>query len=105
MRYRYRNYRPSKPTPRNIQAKYAGDCVCCGARINAGEMVTYYPVGTIAGITKGEISHIGGLDGNSAKCSANIGKKLELADKSVNDYAGDGLDTRWEDDCASKCGL
>ena len=69
----YRRYqRQSKPTPRNIEAKYAGTCVCCGYPISAGEIVTYYPVGTIAGVHVGTICHIGGLDGTSKKCAANL---------------------------------
>jgi hypothetical protein len=28
-----------------------------------------------------------------------------IADAWVNDYAGDGLDARYEDDCAARCGL
>lgn len=103
MSYRRFN-RYSKPTPRNITAKYAGKCICCGAEIQSGEMVTYYPAGTIAGITEGKIGHIGGLDGNSAKCS-NVTRAQMIADKNLNDYAGDGLDQRWEDDCRDRCGL
>ena len=100
----YRRYqRYSKPTPRNITARFAGVCVCCGSPISAGEIVTYYPAGTIAGVHEGKISHIGGLEGNSKECSANL--QQAIVDKSVNDYAGDGLDSRYEDDCASKCGL
>ena len=94
---RYRSY--SKPTPRNIAVKYSGKCVCCGATINAGEVATYYPAGTIAGITEGKIAHIGGLEGNSATCTANI------RDHGLNDFAGDGLDAHWEDECRERCGL
>jgi hypothetical protein len=97
---RFRRY--SKPTPRTITAKYAGACACCGAKIDADELVTYYPAGTIAGVTEGKIAHVGGLDGNSAKCAGVI---RGAVDPSLNDYAGDGLDARYEDECAERCGL
>lgn len=97
---RFRSY--SKPTPRNIEVKFAGQCACCGGAIKAGEMATYYPAGTIAGCSVGKIAHIGGLDGNSTKCSGIIAGKR---DAGLNDYAGDGLDSRYEDDCARQCGL
>jgi hypothetical protein len=95
-------YRQSKPTMRNIEVKFAGTCACCGGAIKAGELASFYPVGTIAGVKESKIAHIGGLDGNSAKCSGVIAGKI---DQSLNDYAGDGLDSRYEDDCASRCGL
>ena len=102
---RYSRYsRYSKPTPRTIEAKYAGKCICCGADLSKGEMVTYYPAGTIAGITEGKISHVGGLEGTSAKCSKENRAKLIEA-RNLNDYAGDGLDARYEDDCRDRCGL
>jgi hypothetical protein len=75
--------------------------VCCGAAIKAGDMVDYYPVGTIASRTTPAVAHIGGLDGNSARCSAEIRKGLEHA---VDDYAGSGLDDRWEDAGSDICG-
>ena len=102
MAYR-RFYRASKPTPRNIQVKYAAPCICCGAEIKAGEFATYYPSGTIAGITEGKLCHSGGLDGTSHKCYQELKKKHETA--SINDYAGDGLDSRYEDQCRDICGL
>jgi hypothetical protein len=99
-----------------ISVKYSGHCACCGAEIKAGETATYYPPGTIAGRTEGAIAHIGGLDGTSARCTAEIRKaqfpeyaaeiaRREAGQRAVNDYAGDGLDARWEDDCAARCGL
>jgi hypothetical protein len=97
---RYRSY--LKPTPRNMAVKFAGSCACCGATIKAGELATYYPAGTIAGISAGRIAHIGGLDGNSAKCSGIIKAAYDAA---ANDFAGDGLDSRYEDECARNCGL
>jgi hypothetical protein len=78
MNYRYR--RQSKPTVRTIVAKYAGQCACCGADIRAGEMVDYYPVGTIASRTTPAIAHRGGLDGNSPRCSAELRRKNEAPD-------------------------
>ena len=101
MAYR-RNFRQSKPTVRNITVKFAGTCACCGGVIKAGEMASFYPVGTIAGVHESRIAHIGGLDGNSVKCSGILKGQV---DRNVNDYAGDGLDSRYEDDCASRCGL
>jgi hypothetical protein len=61
MRYRNR----ANTESRNMYAKYAGKCTCCGADIKAGEYVTYYP-------SRRAIAHVGGLDGNSATCCANI---------------------------------
>ena len=98
-----RYYRPSKPTPRNIEVKYAGKCACCGAEIKAGVIATYYPIGSIAGVNKSAIAHIGGLDGTSQVCFNHL--KAKVADKSLNSYAGDGLDQRYEDDCKDRCGL
>lgn len=97
-----RYYRPSKPTTRNIEVKYSAPCACCGAIIKAGELATYYPIGTIAGCHEGKISHIGGLDGNSLKCAAHLRNQLDAA---TNNYAGDGLDSRWEDSFRDTCGL
>ena len=98
---RFRNY--SKPTVRNITVKYDGECACCGAAIKAGSIATYYPVGTIAGVTVGKITHLGGVDGTSKACFNHL--KLATVDQNVNDYAGDGLDARYEDDCRERCGL
>ena len=100
-RRNYRNY--SKPVVRNITVRYAGDCVCCGAPIAAGSIATFYPAGTIAGIHEGKISHIGGLEGTGTTCAHNL--KLSLTDRGLNDYAGDGMDARYEDDCARICGI
>lgn len=99
----YRRYnRASKPTSRNIAVKYAAPCACCGAQIKAGELATYYPVGTIAGVHEGKIAHMGGLDGNSRRCADELRKGK---DAGANDYAGDGLDARWEDSMRDACGL
>ena len=98
-----RFYRASKPTPRNIALRYAGPCACCGATIKAGSIAIYYPAGTIAGVAESKIAHLGGMDGNSRVCSENI--RLNLTDSVMNDFAGDGLDARYEDDCARMCGF
>lgn len=96
----YRRYcRAARPQVRSIVVKYAAPCACCGAMIKAGEMATYYPPGTIALRLAGAIAHIGGLDGNSARCTAVIREQM-----AVNDYAGDGLDARYEDQCSDICG-
>lgn len=102
MAYR-RFYRSPRPQPRGITVKYAAPCACCGALIKAGEFATYYPPGTIANVTEGKIAHHGGLDGNSARCTAELRQAFEH--RAVNDYAGDGLDMRAEDDMARACGL
>ena len=101
---RFRNY--SKPTARDITVKYSGPCAACGGTIKAGSIATYYPVGTPTATALGGtcIAHIGGLDGNSQKCAAILRAKYE-ADAATNDYAGDGLDARYEDDCRERCGL
>lgn len=98
---RYRGYR--KPQVRSITVKYAGACACCGGMINAGQIADYYPVGTIAGVNKPMIAHLKAMDGNSQACSAELKRKEE--DKGLNSYAGDGLDSRYEDNCKDVCGL
>jgi hypothetical protein len=103
MAYRKFYRRSSKPTPRNIEAKFASDCICCGGRINRGEYITYYPAGTIAGINEGKAGHIGGLNGTSVKCFNIL--KNKPAESWANDYAGDGLDERIEDGYRDTCGL
>jgi hypothetical protein len=67
--------------------------------IGVGEYATYYPPGTIAGRTVGAIAHTGGLDGNSARCTAVLREQM-----AVNDFAGDGLDARYEDQCFRETG-
>jgi hypothetical protein len=81
MNMRYRNR--TNTEPRNMYAKFAGKCACCGADIKAGEYITYYP-------SRREIAHSGGLDGNSARCAANIAAKMypdpgELAEDRWNE--------------------
>ncbi len=93
----------ARPTPRTLVVKYAGACACCGATIAVGETATYYPAGSIAGRTQAAIAHLGGLDGNSARCTGEIRKTYEA--RAANDYAGDGLDERWEDQGRDICGL
>ena len=104
MAYRRFHRSNARPQPRDMIVKYAGTCACCGAPIKAGELATYYPPGTIAGVTDGRIAHVGGLDGNGVRCSVELRK--QFAERAaVNDYAGDGLDARAEDDMARACGL
>ena len=92
---RYRNYR--KPAVRTIAVKYAGPCACCGAQIKAGEMADYYPVGTIASRNTAAIAHVGGLDGNSPRCTGELRKRN-------TDPGFVDLDRMHEDSCADICG-
>jgi hypothetical protein len=69
-----------------IKAKFSGKCACCGGTIKAGEIVDYYPA-------KRQIAHMGGLDGNSPYCTANIRNK---------DFID--IDRMYEDQCADVCG-
>lgn len=101
--YRRYNRYPSKPTVRSITVKYAGNCACCGGLIQPGAIADYYPVGTIAGVNKPMIAHLKAMEGNSVACSEVLKKKQQ--DKSLNNYAGDGLDERYEDSCKDACGL
>jgi len=105
MAYR-RFYRTSKHVPRDITVKYSAPCAACGGTIKAGAIATYYPAGTPAATALGGpcIAHIGGLDGNSRACAAILREKYQT-DAATNDYAGDGLDARYEDDCKERCGL
>jgi hypothetical protein len=59
-------------------------------------MADYYPVGTIAGASEGRIAHVGGLDGNSARCTAEIRKRPDPG------YVD--IDRQYEDQCADICG-
>jgi hypothetical protein len=102
MAYRRQFRSNARPQVRTLVVKYAGKCACCGATINVGELADYYPVGTIASRATPAIAHVGGLDGNSARCTAEIRKASDNA--GVNDYAGEGLDMRWEDQGAEICG-
>jgi hypothetical protein len=106
MSYYRRHIRQSKPTARDITVKYSGPCAACGGTIKAGSIATYYPIGTPTATALGGacIAHIGGLDGNSQRC-ADVLRAKYIEDQNTNDYAGDGLDARYEDDCASRCGL
>lgn len=83
-----RRYRNTTSSPRTIVAKFAGQCRCCGAPIAAGTMVDYYPAFRA-------IAHVGGLDGNSPHCTAEIRKR--------ND-GGFDVDRAYEDQCADICG-
>lgn len=84
MGYR-RNYHQSKQTVRNITVKYDGKCACCGATIKAGEFATYYPPGTVGNSTTGLIGHLGGLEGNGARCYG------ELKARQTAAYVSEGL--------------
>jgi hypothetical protein len=92
--YRGRNSH-YKPTVRAITVKYAGKCMCCGGTIAAGSIADYYPAGTIAGVHEGRLAHLKAVEGNSKACSEEL-KKRNLPDP---------IDTRYEDDCAERCGL
>jgi hypothetical protein len=92
---RYRKY-SSNPKPRDMVVKYAGPCACCGAIIAAGTWATYYPAGTIASRTTGAIAHVGGLDGNSGTCTANIRRELENREQVIRDPGEDAAD-RWNE--------
>ena len=86
MRYQRRSYQRNDQ-PRAITVKFSGQCACCGATIKTGELATYYPA-------KRQIAHMGGLDGNSATCTAEIRRRSELID----------VDRAYEDQCAEICG-
>jgi hypothetical protein len=57
-------------SPRTITVKFAGTCACCGAPIKAGEIADYYP-------DRRQIAHLGGLDGTSARCTAEIRRRRD----------------------------
>jgi hypothetical protein len=96
MTYR-RNYRNAKPTPRNMQAKFGGLCICCRAEIKAGEWCTYYPAGILK--SGAAIGHIGGLEGTGQRCFVEQVKQREQRDAGFVD-----LDRAYEDQCADICG-
>lgn len=80
----------SRNSPRTITVKFAGKCACCGATIPAGAIASYYPA-------RREIAHLGGLEGNSARCTAEI--------KQRNESPGFvDIDRAYEDQCAEICG-
>ena len=97
---RYRKYNNRKPQARTITVKYAGPCACCGAEIKAGQMADYYPVGTLASRTTGAIAHVGGLEGNSPRCT----EQLRRTQHTFGDPGYVDLDRMYEDACADKCG-
>jgi hypothetical protein len=68
---------------RTITVKYAGKCACCGATIAAGQLADYYPA-------RRQIAHIGGLDGNSARCTSEI-RRADLRDP------GEDAADRWNE--------
>jgi hypothetical protein len=77
-------------SPRIMTARFAGKCACCGADIKAGETITWYP-------SRKQIAHVGGLDGNSARCTAEIRKRMY-------DPGFVDLDRMHEDQCAEMTG-
>lgn len=68
----YRRYR--KPEPRNMVAKYAGQCACCGVAIKAGEWITYYPAN---GERKAAVYHMQNREGDSGRCYIELVKQRE----------------------------
>ncbi len=102
---RYNKSRSNYSAPRNMVIKYAGPCRCCGATIPAGAYATYYP-------SMKAIGHIGGLEGNSATCYANMcaemeAKGLPTSRKPIPEPRDPGfvdLDRMYEDQCSDICG-
>jgi hypothetical protein len=90
---RYRRYQSRDTSPRTITAKYDGVCACCSGAIKAGAMVDYYPA-------KKQIFHLGGMDGNSGQCSANI----RAARTAAGDPGFVDLDRMVEDQWSDICG-
>ncbi len=87
MRYRRTNYAARSTAPRTITVKFKGQCHCCGATIYAGEIADYYPA-------LKAIAHMGGLEGTSGRCSANI--KTSMTADYVRDPGEDAAD-RWNE--------
>src|SRR5262249_20400738 len=83
---------------RTIALKYAGRCACCGAPMAKGSIADYYP-------RTRQVAHVGGLDGNSGTCTANIREKrfpeyaAELRRREQDPGFVD-LDRMYEDQCA-----
>lgn len=69
--------RLTRQKPRNIRALYQARCACCGGQILSGEVVTFYPPGTIAGVKSGRVAHVGGLEGTSEHCALILRMKVE----------------------------
>jgi hypothetical protein len=104
MTYRkfHRHANNRRPESRTIVVKYAGKCAGCGAEIKAGESAVYQPAYGRAGCD--DSACCGHLGRKASVCRLDAFRELR-AQAAVNDYAGDGLDERWEDDCARRCGL
>jgi hypothetical protein len=105
MAYR-RQFRHTRPTARTITVKYDGKCTNCGCTIKAGERAEYSPPGT-HGNAEGQIRHMPNVwDGGELvpNCHMSAEARALRDQRAVNDYAGDGLDARYEDDCAAICG-
>lgn len=94
MSMQYRRF--SKPRMRVITVKYPGPCGCCGTEIKAGEIADYYPIGTIAGRSAPTIAHLGGLDGNSPRCTSELRKAMNREPAYVRDPGEDSAD-RWSE--------
>jgi hypothetical protein len=74
---------------RTITVKFAGNCACCGATIKAGELADYHP-------RMRKIAHMGGLDGNSSRCTFEIRQQCDVGFIDI--------DRAYEDQCADICG-
>lgn len=98
----YRRYQSNrKPEARNMAAKYAGKCACCGGDIKAGEWVTYYPPGMMGPNTKGVIGHVGGLEGNGQRCFGELRRRAAdrdmPADRDCYPDPGELAEDRWNE--------
>jgi len=71
--------------------------------IKAGELCQYFPANMI-GNREGRIAHYAGAWDEGSKVSLRC-YQVRKEQQAVNDFAGDGLDSRWEDQCADICGL
>ena len=69
-----------RASPRVITVRYAGKCMNCGDTVAAGSQANYFPA-------QRKLAH------------------MRCFDRAINDYAGDGLDARYEDQCRDICGL
>lgn len=78
-----------RSSTRTITVKFAGKCRCCGAVIKAGEVADYHP-------KLRAIAHLGGLDGNSSRCTFEI--------RNQRDSGFVDIDRMYEDQCADICG-
>jgi len=111
---RHNQRRRGRPEPRIITVKYAGTCRNCGETIAAGKTAEYFPAGS-AGENPAYIAHTRNTwDEGQLVSDCHMRKRTPEADAAAakavaeraasNAYAGDGLDARYEDDCAERCG-